>query len=267
MNKAEQALFELRHMDELQDMDSPVHRCSALIKLILTVAYIVIVVSFDKYDLSGLSVMVIFPVLFYALAGISLTTCFQKLKIVLPLVLAVGIFNPLLDRTVLFMLGSVPVTGGWISMITLLLKGVIALTASFLLAATTRIDELCGALRRLHVPSIIVTVFLLTYRYITVLTEEVSIMTDAYHLRAPGQKGIAFNAWGSFLGQLLLRSVDRAQELYGSMLLRGFNGEFRYIKTEKENSREIIFCLLLLISFVLLRNFDLAEWIGKAVTG
>ena len=152
-------------------------------------------------------------------------------------------------------------------MITLLLKGVLALTASFLLAATTRIDELCGALRRLHVPSIIVTVLLLTYRYITVLTEEVSIMTDAYHLRAPGQKGIAFKAWGSFLGQLLLRSADRAQELYSSMLLRGFNGEFRYVKTRKETGREVICCILLLILFVLLRNYDLAEWIGKAVTG
>ena len=267
MNKAEQALFELRHMDELQDMDSPVHRCSALIKLITVIAYIMTVVSFDKYDLSGLTVMIIFPVLFYALAGISLTVCFQKLKIVLPLVLAVGIFNPLLDRTVMLMIGSLRITGGWISMITLLMKGVLALTASFLLAATTRIDELCGALRRLHVPSIIVTVLLLTYRYITVLTEEVSIMMDAYHLRAPRQKGIAFKAWGSFLGQLLLRSADRAQELYASMLLRGFNGEFRYVKTRKETGREVICCILLLILFVLLRNYDLAEWIGKAVTG
>ena len=68
MNKAEQALFELRHMDELQDMDSPIHRCSALIKLIAVIAYIITVVSFDKYDLSGLTIMVIFPVLFYALA-------------------------------------------------------------------------------------------------------------------------------------------------------------------------------------------------------
>ena len=267
MNKAEQALFELRHMDELQDMDSPVHRCSALIKLITVIVYIVTVVSFDKYDLSRLMVMVIFPVIFYALAGISLMTCFSKLKIVLPLVLAVGIFNPLLDRTVMLMIGPLKITGGWISMITLLLKGVMALTASFLLAATTRIDELCGALRRMHVPSIIVTVFLLTYRYITVLTEEVSIMTDEYHLRAPGQKGIAFRAWGSFLGQLLLRSADRAEELYSSMLLRGFSGEFRYVKTKKESGREILVCILLLILFILLRNFDLAEWIGKAVTG
>ena len=42
----------------------------------------------------------------------------------------------------------------------------------------------------------------------------------AYALRAPGEKGIHFRAWGSLLGQLLLRSVDRAQLVYESMLLR-----------------------------------------------
>ncbi len=267
MNKAEQALYELRNMDELQDMDSPVHRCSPLIKLIAVIVYIFTVVSFDKYDLSGLSVMIIFPVLFYALADIPLMTCFRKLRIVLPLVLAVGVFNPLLDRSVILSVGSFDITGGWISMITLLLKGVFALTASFLLAATSRIDELCGALRKLHVPSVMVTVFLLTYRYLTVLTEEVSVMTDAYHLRAPGQKGIAFQAWGSFLGQLLLRSADRAQELYDSMLLRGYRGEFPYVKTKKESAGEIALCIVLTALFVVLRNFDLAELIGKAVTG
>ena len=41
-----------------------------------------------------------------------------------------------------------------------------------------------------------------------------------------GQKGIHISVWGSFLGQLLLRSMDRAQALYESMELRGFCGEF-----------------------------------------
>ena len=101
-----------------------------------------------------------------------------------------------------------------ISMLTLMLKGVFCLMASFLLMATTPIDSLCAALRKLHVPGLLVTLLLLTYRYVGVMTEELAVMTDAYHLRAPGQKGIQVSAWGSFLGQLLLRSMDRAQELY-----------------------------------------------------
>ena len=121
--------------------------------------------------------------------------------------MAVGLFNPFFDRAPQLYLGAVAVSGGVISMVSLMLKGVLCLTASFLLIATTPIDSLCAALRRLHVPSLLVTLLLLTYRYVGVMTEEVAVMTDAYRLRAPGQKGIHISAWGSFLGQLLLRSM------------------------------------------------------------
>ena len=64
------------------------------------------------------------------------------------------------------------------------------------------------------------------YRYIILLLQEGSRLATAYALRAPGQKGIHFRAWGSLLGQLLLRSIDRAQLVYESMQLRGFAGAF-----------------------------------------
>ena len=48
----------------------------------------------------------------------------------------------------------------------------------------------------------------------------------AYELRAPGQKGINFRVWGSLIGQMLLRSMDRSENLYQSMKLRGFKGDF-----------------------------------------
>ena len=228
MNKMEKALHELGEMDDLTAMDSPIHRLSPLAKLLTAIIYIIVVVSFRKYDLSGLAVMLLFPVILFQISGVPVRTCFYKLRIVLPLVMAVGLFNPLYDRAPLLTLGSLPVSGGVVSMLSLMLKGLLCLMASFLLIATTPIDSLCAALRKLHLPSTLVTLLLLTYRYVGVMTEELAVMTDAYHLRAPGQKGIHVSAWGSFLGQLLLRSMDRAQELYGSMLLRGYHGHFHY---------------------------------------
>lgn len=230
MNKMEKALFELGEMDALAAGNSRVHRLHPLSKLLVTVAYIALTVSFHKYDLSGLVAMVLYPVAVFQLSGIPVGTCFRKLRFVLPLVMAVGLLNPFLDRTPALAVGGVGVmlTGGMISMATLMLKGVFCLMASFLLMATTPIDALCAALRRLRVPSMLVTLLLLTYRYVGVMTGEVAVMTETYHLRAPGQRGIHHSAWGSFLGQLLLRSMDRAEELYASMQLRGFHGEFFY---------------------------------------
>ena len=111
MNKMETALHELSQMDELAAQASPIHRLHPAAKLIATIAYIVVTVSFRKYDLSGLFPMLLWPVLLFQASGIPVRTCFYKLRIVLPLVMAVGLFNPFFDRAPLLMLGSLPVSG------------------------------------------------------------------------------------------------------------------------------------------------------------
>ena len=254
-------------MDALAAGTSVVHRLHPLCKLLVTVTYIFIVVSFHKYDLSGLTVMVLYPIFLFQAAGIPVHVCFYKLRIVLPLVCAVGLVNPFLDRTTMLQLGMVTITGGVISMVTLMMKGVFSLMASFLLIATTPIDSLCAALRKLHVPSILTTLLLLTYRYIGVMLEEVTIMTEAYKLRAPGQKGIHISAWGSFLGQLLLRSMDRAQELFGSMLLRGFQGEFFYADVPPCKPSGIVYTIACAGAFLLARLVPIASVLGGLFVG
>ncbi|MCR4606895.1 MAG: cobalt ECF transporter T component CbiQ [Oscillospiraceae bacterium] len=262
MNKMEKALGELGAMDELASQDSPVHRLNAAAKLLSTIAYIITVMSFGKYQLSGLIPMLLWPVLLFQISGIRVSTCFYKLRIVLPLVMAVGLFNPIFDRHILLRIGGLAVSGGVVSMITLMLKGVLCLMMSFLLVATTPFDTICAAMRQMHVPKTLVTLLLLTYRYVGVMTEELAIMTDAYHLRAPGQKGIHVSAWGSFLGQLLLRSMDRAQELYSSMLLRGYHQHFHYAPVRPFRTRDALYLMLSVGLFIALRLVDAAQLLG-----
>ena len=265
MNKVERALRELGEMDRLADGRSWVHRRDPLAKLAVTVAYIAVVVSYGKYDLSGLAVMVLWPALLFQLSGVPVSTCFRKLRFVLPLVLAVGLFNPLFDKAPRLVVAGVAVSGGVISMATLMLKGVLCLSASFLLMATTSIDALCAALRRVRVPGTLVTLLLLTFRYVGVLMEELAVMTEAYQLRAPGQRGIHVSAWGSFLGQLLLRSMDRAEELYASMRLRGFHGEFYYAGTQRPDLWDWVYAVGCVGVFLLVRRYDVAGLLGGLV--
>ncbi len=220
-NKAENALSELSQIDEMAAGDTIIHKLPPILKLIATIIYIYIVVSFDKYHFIPLLLMAIIPIAIYILAKTKISTCFYKLRIIMPFILMVGIFNPIIEGDI-----------GFISMFTLMLKGILSLMMSFIFIATTPIDNLCNDLRKIHFPKILVTLLLLTYRYIGVLTKEVSIMTDAYHLRAPKQKGVAPKAWGSFLGQLLLRSMDKATEIYNSMQLRGYG-----VNTKKEGPK------------------------------
>jgi len=256
MNNAELTIIELRDLERSAEADSPYHRLSPLSKLFLTLFYIAVTASFGKYDISGLFFMVLFPVTGLQLSGLSLGTCLYKIRKALPLVLFIGVLNPFFDRTPVMQIAGVAVSGGVLSMLTILLKGVFSLMASFLLISTTSADEICLGLRKIHFPKILTSLFLLTFRYISVLLEEVSTMTEAYSLRAPGQKGIHISVWGTFLGQLVLRTMDRADRLYDSMRLRGFSGEFTYAEGRKPSrwSWAVTICLCVLMAAARLFN-------------
>ena len=262
MNRIRRAAVELAQMDERAALKSPVHSRSPVSKWIVTVAFILFTLSFHRYDLFGLLPMVLWLVLMFQLGGLEIRSCLYQMRMVLPLVLMVGVFNPFFDRETLFHIGGVSVSGGVISMLTLMLKGLYCVMASWLLIATTRLDALCAGLRQLHVPKLLVTLLLLTFRYVGLMLEELAVMTEAYSLRAPGQKGIHFSAWGSFLGQLLLRSMDRAQELYASMLLRGYSGEFYYADPPAFGWRDGFYIAASVSVFLFLRFFPLALFVG-----
>lgn len=172
--------------------------------------------------------MGVYPIIVFILGEVSFKDALRKLWVILPIICLMGIFNPIFDQQPMLEIAGITVTAGMVSMLTLMVKGIYSVLASYLLIATTPIEKICHALRLLHVPVVIVTQILLTYRYIRLLLNEARRMIQAYSLRAPNQKGVHFKVWGSLVGQLLLKSIDRADEVYESMLLRGYNGEFYY---------------------------------------
>ncbi|MCR5617339.1 MAG: energy-coupling factor transporter transmembrane protein EcfT [Clostridiales bacterium] len=262
MNKAREASSAIRSVEELSKQRSPVHDLSPLSKFFLTMVYIVTVASFNKYDLTGLFAMILLPLLGYALSGIQVTLCFRKLKVILPFILLVGIANPFMDREIMYTVGRLHISFGMISMLTLMLKGIYSLMASFLLVSTTPVDELCKSLRKIHVPSMIVSLLLLTYRYVSMFLDEVATMSESYALRAPGQKGIAFGTWGTFLGQLIVRSSYKANRNYESMILRGFKGEFFYCD-RRFSGLSWLFILVLTGICVFMRLINLPVLLGS----
>ena len=261
MNKVQKAYYEMKKIDELADGDSPVHLFSPLSKLLVTIIYILILTSIDKYALDKTICFLIYPLMMYPMAQISLTGSLHQMRHLLPFLVLIGLFNPLLDRDIALRIGRMAISYGTLSFLTFLVKGVLILLASYLLVATTRINDLCGALRKLHVPSLLVSLFLMTYRYIFVMMQELATMSEAYHLRAPGQKGVHHKAWGSFLGQLLLRSSDQASEIYSAMKLRGYEGEY-YIQNDAYGS-SFPYLLIWTAIFLLFRFLNVSQWIGR----
>lgn len=263
MSKMNQAVCGIRKLDELAAKDRWVNKLHPLVKLFLTVVYITLVVSFPKYDLAGLAGMAVYPIVVFIIGEISFRDAVYRMRGVLPLVCVVGIFNPVFDRKIILNIGNIAVSGGVISMCILMGKGIFSVLASYLLMVSTSIEKICYALRLLHVPKLLVTQILLTYRYISLLLSEASRMTQAYALRAPGQRGIHFKAWGSLAGGLLLRSMDRAENVYESMCIRGYCGEFYYGERIKFCGKDVIYLLFWTVIFLVLRFLPVMEMLGR----
>ena len=267
MSKISYAIYEIHYMDALASRDQWVNRIHPLVKFIVTIGYIMAVVSFHKYDVIGLVGMMVYPIALFILSELSFPDSIKRLRVVLPLICLVGILNPFLDKNVVLIAG-IRISAGVLSMISLILKGVFSVLASYLLIATTSVDKLCYAFRLLHIPQLIVTQFMLTYRYVTVLLEEANRTTQAYALRAPNQKGIHFKVWGSLAGHLLLRSIDRANAVYESMLLRGYKGDYRYLRERLAvRLKDITYLLFWLGIIVLFRLYPILLIIGNLTGG
>lgn len=267
MLKAEANWIDLRYLDTLATQNTVIHRLNPCVKLIITLIFIITVTSFNKYEITGLLPLFLFPLITISLGQLPQALIFKRLLIAAPFIIFIGIFNPLFDHTPVVRLYSVVITGGWVSFLSITLRLLLTVTAALILVATTGIDAIGSALLRIGVPKVIVIQLLFMYRYLHVLVEEFIRCVTAYSLRSFHGEGIQFKAWGSLLGQLLLRSIDRANRIYQSMLCRGFDGEVRLMRTNTLSSADLFYFSFWLLFFLGTRLFDVPELLGKLLMG
>jgi len=270
MDRIEGAVREIDLLGEQAENDNRLNQIPALLKMILTVWYLFLTVSFDRYDIYGLLSMGIYPLLLFLVYEIPFYRCFRRILPVLPMLLLMGAANPFFDTGVAARIGSIRISGGMLSMATLVIKGFFTVLAGYLLIVSTGIVKICASLRRLHIPSVIVTMILLSYRYISLLLQEAGKMTQAYRLRAPRQKGIHVRTWGSFTGLLLLRSMDRAENVYESMCLRGFDGTgrdnaFSYAVKRKPGVKDYVWFFSWTALLLFFRLFPVFTVVGNLI--
>ena len=226
MSRLDGAIREVHRLDALAAGNSFLHRVHPLWKLLLTLWYLALTASFPRYALTGLWGMSLYWIAGFFIADLSIWEALGRMRWILAALFLLGIANPLLDRTPILLLPGLPINGGMVSLATLFSKGLFAVLASYLLIATTTMEEICWAMRLIRLPKLLVTVIMLTYRYIILLMQEARRMSLACALRCPGERGVPVSLWGAFAGQMLLRAMERGERVYGSMTLRGFHGEF-----------------------------------------
>jgi len=213
---------ELYALEQLAGGDTCVHRLHATVKLLATAVFIITVVSFDRYSFGRLVPYIFYPTLMMALSETPYAALLKRFLIALPFCLFAGIANVLFDRAAAFAVGDIIISFGTVSLFTILFRAYLCVMAVLVLISVTPFQEIVNSMRWLRMPHIFVIVFEMTYRYIGVLFEEAYSMYVAYSLRSADAKGIAMRDMGSFAGQLLIRSFDRADRVYNAMKCRGY---------------------------------------------
>jgi len=103
------------------------------------------------------------------------------------------------------------------------IKSNLSVLALLLLTWTTPFDEILRELRRWRFPSVMLSTLALMYRYLPVLREESRRMSRARASRTFSRRRIA--GWQNLaliIGQLFIRSADRAERIYLAMCARGW---------------------------------------------
>jgi cobalt/nickel transport system permease protein len=221
------------------------------------------VISFPAYSVSGLVPFLAYPFLIMPASGTPLRPLAGRLLAALPFSLMGALSNLFLVHGTAFYLGGFAVSLGLVSFVSIMLKTLLTVWAVLLLIATTSFTDISAQLAAMRLPKIICLQLIMTYRYIGLLLREAASMMTAYFLRAPKQKGIRMRDMGSFLGQLILRSFDRASRVYQSMKCRGFQGVYRGRLTSLPALSDWAYTAALVSGIFFLRFFNLSLFLGR----
>lgn len=218
-------LREVRSLDATAGQSTWLSRIDPRAMILVTMAFILTVVSFHRYTVAALLPLALFPVVLARLGDIDLARVGRKVLLAMPFALMVGLFNPLFDSAPRLELFGLAVSGGWLSLASIMVRALLTVAAALILIACLGMPRLCAALDRLGAPRMLTTQLLFMHRYIVVLGGELGRMNLARELRSQATAALPLAVYGPMLGHLLLRTLGRAERIHQAMLARGYDGQ------------------------------------------
>ena len=194
-------------LDHHSRLDSRLHRLPAEVKLLVALAIIFAIVLAPQtawYFFAGIAVSLI---VIAGLSRVPASFLARRLLLLEPVVLGVALLSVLQPLV-------------FAAVIT---KSTLCLLTMILLANTTPFSEILRVLRQLHVPGILITTLALMYRYLFVLVDESDRMKRARQSRTfTRRRWLTWKTLATVVGQLFVRSTERAERIYAAMCARGW---------------------------------------------
>lgn len=245
-------------IDKYSSLNSLVHKLDPRVKIISSLAAIIIIVS-EPMNSKPLHFIYYFILLFFTslLSKLPAYYIIKRILVVMPFILMATLFYPF---SVLFTGSEESVIINYrqtqilFATISIFSKAFLSVLILVLLTSTEKFRRLLLAMRKLKMPVIVGKLSAILYRYIFVLSDEYLRTTRARQSRSPGKiKTGRLKIYGNQAAMIFLRSWERSQIIYKSMLSRGFTGEYPGIHKLDLRIIDIIFALIFIFSLSAIR--------------
>jgi cobalt/nickel transport system permease protein len=204
---------------------SPVHAAAPQVKVVATLLFVAAVVCTPRQQVWAFGVHAALLAGVAALARVPARALLPRLAIELPFVAFAALLPFVAHGERIEVAGvALSVDGLWAAW-NLLAKGLLGLTASLLLVATTPTDDLLRGLRRLGVPATFTAIAGSMLRYLGVIEGQMRRMQIARVSRGHDPRWFwQARAVASTLGALFVRTFERGERVHLAMVSRGYTG-------------------------------------------
>jgi cobalt/nickel transport system permease protein len=138
--------------------------------------------------------------------------------------------------------------------LSIIFKAFLSVILLTMLISTDKFQNLLLGMRNLRMPKILGIISALMYRYIFILYDEALRTSRARDSRTPGKiKMSRLKVYGNQSAMIFLRSWERSQTIYNSMLSRGFNGEFPAMHNLSFKRNDLLFSAIFIILLLSVR--------------
>lgn len=201
-------------------------------KLIAVILFIFGVISLNTVSVG--IVALIFAIIGALSMGLSFIFLLKRYLLIAPFLLLMTL--PLVFG------GGLPIESDRVAFASLIvLKATTCMTMMTILLHTQSVDDFLDSLAHLKVPPIIITILLLSFRYVFLFFDDIQKMQLAARSRFFSGKITMRNLkiYGQLMGGLIVKSLDRAENVYKAMLARCFNGSLRSRTAKKVYYRDV----------------------------
>jgi len=259
LNSILERFKELVYFEKYSSLNSPIHQVNPIVKFSIVITIIVININFTHIIpyfllmivLVGIMVFSHIPLRYYFVRALFFIIIFTAV-IALPLLF----FTPG-QAVALWSIGSVNIIITWEGVLlasSLILRVWLSLMAVMTLTYTTPFANLIHAMKHLHIPRIFLILFSLTYRYIFLFIEELMHLLQAKDARSFRPLGfrLRFKILGQLFGTLLVRSIDRSEQIYWAMLARGYIGDLVTKEYKSSYFATTLYAIIILLAITVI---------------